>query len=318
MEPDYYIRQGDSGVKISDVLKDENGAAVSIQGATVQFQVYPVGGGAALVSTTATNEQNGDGSDGTKGKVSYTWTGTNTTASGVFLGSWPVTFGGGAVQTYPNGGYILIDITPDPPTTAGKLYVQLAEAKSTLQLSGAFADADILRSLGAASRAVDEITGRRFYLDADASQKRYYSPSDPWTLDVDDIVTVTSLKTDDAGDGTFENTWTLNTDYTQEPLNAASDLEPWTRFCVHPLGTHLFPVGVPRSVEVTGKFGWPVVPDLVAEATTLLANRWLKRKREATFGVSGLGLDGSVVRIMSSDPDAKAMLEPLCRDVLVA
>lgn len=317
-EPDYYIRQGDGGVKISDTLKDASGTPVSIQGATVQFQVFPLSGGAALVSTTATNEQSGDGSDGSKGKVSYTWSTSNTAASGFYLGSWPVTFGGGAVQTFPNAGYILIDISPDPPTTAGTLYVQLAEIKATLEMSGTnFADADILSALNASCRAIDELADRRFYVDADANQVRYYSPTDPWVLDIDDLVTLTSLKTDSTGDGTFETTW-ATTDYLKEPLNAAAEGEPFTRLSTHPLGTQSFPTSYPRTVELTGKFGWPVVPAQIKQATTILTHRLLRRAREVPFGVSGIGLDGSVVRIMAQDPDVVALVTPFSRAVLVA
>jgi hypothetical protein len=172
--------------------------------------------------------------------------------------------------------------------------------------------------LRASCRAIDEICGRRFYPDSDAAQVRYYSPDNYWTLYVDDIVTITTLKTDDGGDGTFENTWTLNSDYIAEPLNAAANSQPWTKLCVHPSGTHFFPANFPRSVELTGKFGWSSVPAQVEEATTLLAHRLLKRARQAPFGISGLGLDGSVVRIMLSDPDVMMLLRPFQVDALVA
>ena len=117
---------------------------------------------------------------------------------------------------------------------------------------------------------------------------------------------------------TFENTWTLNTDYNAEPLNAAANAQPWTKLCVHPRGRHFFPANFPRSVELTGKFGWLSVPSQVEQATTLLAHRLLKRARQAPFGISGLGLDGSVVRIMMSDPDVMMLLRPFQVDALVA
>lgn len=249
------------------------------------------------------------------GGVRYDWAAADVDTAGEYLGWWEVTLPSGKLQDTPEFEFVVIEHVAASPT----LYVQVEEFKSTIELSGtSFSDEDVKIALKAACRAIDEICGRRFYPDSDALQVRYYSPDDMWTLYVDDIVTITSLKTDDGGDGTFENTWTVNTDYIAEPLNAAADAQPWTKLCVHPTGTHYFPTNFPRSVELTGKFGWLTPPAQVEEATSLLAHRLLKRARQAPFGVSGLGLDGSVVRIMMRDPDVCMLLQPFMRDVLVA
>ena len=249
------------------------------------------------------------------GGVRYDWAALDVDTAAEYLGWWEITLPSGKTQDTPEFEFVIVEHSAFIPS----LYVQVEEFKSTIELSGtSFSDEDVKIALRAACRGVDEICGRRFYPDSDALQVRYYSPDDWWTLYVDDIVTVTSLKTDDAGDGTFENTWTLNTDYIAEPLNAVADGQPWTKLCVHPSGTHFFPVNFPRSVELTGKFGWLAVPAQVEEATTLLAHRLLKRARQAPFGVSGLGLDGTAVRIMMRDPDVCSLLAPFMRDVLVA
>lgn len=249
------------------------------------------------------------------GAVRYDWAAGDVDTAAEYLGWWEVTLPSGKTQDTPEFELVVVDHTAFVPS----LYIQVEEFKSTIELSGtSFSDEDVKVALRSACRAIDEICGQRFYPDSDAAQVRYYSPSDYWTLYVDPIVTITSLKTDDAGDGTFENTWTLNTDYTAEPLNAAADSQPWNKLCVHPTGTHLFPANFPRSVQLTGKFGWSVTPAQVEEATTLMAHRLLKRARQAPFGVSGLGLDGSVVRIMMSDPDVMMLLRPFMVDVLVA
>lgn len=193
-------------------------------------------------------------------------------------------------------------------------YVTGTELKATLALTGeTYADSDVSAAVSAASRGIDEICGRRFYLDADALQVRYYSPDSPDSLYVDDIVVVTSLKTDDDGDGTFENTWTLNADYVREPLNAAADGKPWTLLRRHPASSYLFPTSYPRSVELTGQFGWSAVPAAIEQATTIAAHRLLKRAREVPFGIAGIGLDGSAVRIVSTDPDVIALVRPFSR-----
>ena len=249
------------------------------------------------------------------GGVRYDWAALDVDTAAEYLGWWEITLPSSKTQDTPEFELVVVEHVAFVPS----LYVQVEEFKSTIELSGtSFSDEDVKMALKSACRAVDEICGRRFYPDADANQVRYYSPENYWTLYIDDIVTITSLKTDDSGDGTFENTWTLNTDYTSEPLNAVADSQPWTKLCVHPSSSRFFPANFPRSVELTGKFGWNVVPAQVEEATTLLAHRLLKRARQAPFGISGLGLDGSVVRIMMSDPDVMMLLRPFQRDVLVA
>src|SRR5262249_42740226 len=118
--------------------------------------------------------------------------------------------------------------------------------------------------------------------------------------------------TDDDADAVFENTWTQNTDFVLEPLNAASDTEPWTAVRVQPYTSRIFYCW-PRSLRVTGKFGWLTPPPAVKQATELLAARLLKRSREAPFGVVGLGLDEGAVRIPRLDPDVAALLGPYMR-----
>lgn len=193
-------------------------------------------------------------------------------------------------------------------------YVTQAALKATLSLTGeTFADADIDAALEAASRSVDGHCRRRFYADADVNQIRYYSPFSKSLLPIDDLVTLTTLKTDPGGDGTFEETWTLNTDFNLLPLNPelidATNRWPSTQIETHPLGSFYFPTSYPRSVQVTGKFGWAAVPPQVKEATTILAHRLLKRAREAAFGVVGLGLEGGAVTISKTDPDLAGLLD---------
>lgn len=289
-------------ITIDGVPKDLTGHTVKLKMRLANSSTLKVNADALVVSAVA-------------GTVRYDWTGTDTDTAGNYLLWWEVTTtAGGNVQDV---GEAFVQILAHAPVSQD--YVEFEELKSTLTLQGAsFADLDVKIAISSASRAIDELTDRRFYPDADAAQVRYYSPEWADVLYVDDIVTITSLKTDDAGDGTFENTLVLNTDYTREPLNAALDGEPYTCLRIHPLSSREFPIMYPRTVELTGKFGWLVPPAPIKQATTILAHRLLKRAREVPFGVSGVGIDGSVVRIMAQDPDVVSLVQPYSRRVLVA
>lgn len=213
--------------------------------------------------------------------------------------------------------------------SGSNLYAQLADVKATLDLTAeTFADPDISLALSSASRAVDNICERRFWLDTDATSVRYYTPRRSGKLlQIDDLVEFTSLETDSDGDGTFENSWTLNSDFVFEPLNATADGEPFTMVRVHPNGRFCLPGGrtgivsvpiVPRSVKLTGQFGWAEVPDGVGQATGILAGRLMRRAREAPFGVIGFAMEGgaSVTSLARNDPDVMMLLKPYVRPLM--
>jgi hypothetical protein len=58
------------------------------------------------------------------------------------------------------------------------------------------------------------------------------------------------------------------------------------------------------------------VPARVTLACSILASRYIKRLREAPFGIAGVGADGAVVRIMSVDPDVRSLLDPLATPLI--
>lgn len=188
-------------------------------------------------------------------------------------------------------------------------YLTVAELATTLSLGGeTFADADLALAITAASRDVERRTGRKFWLD---SATRYYYPSGSCRVWIDDAKTVSSVEQDTGLDGTFSETWTLDTDYILEPLNASAEGEPFTAIKLTPRTSKvLYP---DARIRVAGQFGWAAVPDEVVQATTILAARLVKRTREAPFGVAGFGIDGGAVRVSSVDPDVDALLAGLVR-----
>jgi hypothetical protein len=180
-------------------------------------------------------------------------------------------------------------------------------------------DTTLQSALDSASAQVDAFCDRVF---TDGSvTTRLYTVSDTGRLDIDPISSTTGLvvKTDDNADGTFETTWTLDTDFRLEPINAAAFGEPWTRLSV--LGTRWFPkIQYRPGVQVTAKFGWPggTAPAPVKHATLIQASRlWLRKN--APFGVAGSVEFGSEVRLLAKlDPDVESLLRPYRRNWWVA
>lgn len=203
-------------------------------------------------------------------------------------------------------------------------YATLAELKTFVGIpTGDTQDDTALQlALDASSTQVEGFCDRLFTADAVATT-RWYSVDDTGRLDVDPISTTTGLvvATDDNGDGTAETTWTLNTDFRLEPINAAltSPVEPWTTLVA--LGTRWFPKLQYRpGVSVTAKFGWPTgtAPQAVKLATLIQASRLFKRK-DAPFGVAGSVEFGSEMRLLNElDRDAQNLLRPFRRNWWVA
>lgn len=295
---------GNLNPSITETITNEDGTAHDLTGQTVKFKLRPVGS----TSATYTVDAAAVVVSAAAGTVRYDWVAGDVTAigttGGMYLCWWEVTTtAGGKKQDMAEA------VIEWRAHSSGNAYVELEQLKSTAELTGhPFADQDALAALAAASRAVDEATGRRFYLDADAAQVRYYTANGTRRLLIDDLVTLTTLKVDRGGDGTFEETWTVGTDFVLDPLNAAADARPYESVLIRYYRGLTWPSGVEKGVEVTGKFGWLTVPAEIKVATTMIAARLLKRMREAPFGVVALGLDGNAVRISRTDPDVAQLL----------
>lgn len=199
-------------------------------------------------------------------------------------------------------------------------YATLADLKQFVNIPDAVDDTVLQLALDAAGAQVDNYCDRTFGADAVVTT-RWYTATESGMVAVDPISTTTGLvvATDDNGDGTAETTWTINTDFRLEPINAAAAGEPWTRLVA--LGTRWFPRSQYRpGVSVTAKFGWPggVAPAPVKLATLIQASRLFKRK-DAPFGVAGSVEFGSEMRLLNEvDRDAQNLLRPYRRNWWVA
>lgn len=183
-------------------------------------------------------------------------------------------------------------------------YVTVPELKTQLGITDAAYDVTLTRVASAASRAVDRWCNRRFFTTA-ADEARYFTASSANETHLGDTVSITSVASDPAADGTFTTAW-ASTAWRLAPYNASLDGEP---FYVLEAATRspLFPLHG-RGVRVTGKFGWASVPDDAKEAVIMLALRYFRRK-DAPFGVAGSGEMG-FIRVRP-DSDVAELLHPL-------
>jgi hypothetical protein len=161
-------------------------------------------------------------------------------------------------------------------------------------------------ALDAATEWIEERTGLNF--NADTGTK-YYTADDYNLLFIDDLINLTTLKTDDDADGVYETTWGAD-DYILEPVND----NPKRLIRANPnTGDYNLPKGVTNGVEVVGKFGTTTaanIPKRVKAACLLIAHRLWKRHR-VLFGIAGthsLGVMVIKARI-TEDSDVVALLE---------
>lgn len=185
-------------------------------------------------------------------------------------------------------------------------YATLAEVKAALRITDSTDDTLLENSIEGASRRIDGYCNRFFYQKS-ATVTMY--PRDNYYIQLaDDLVSVTTLKTDDDGDGSYETTWTVSTDYLLEPLNATVQSRPYRR--VVAVGGKTFPLVPlpdPPSVQLVGVWGWSAVPDDVREACILLSMRQFARYN-AALGV--VGFADMAVQVRAVDPDVRDLLNP--------
>lgn len=191
-------------------------------------------------------------------------------------------------------------------------YATLSEVKAALRLTDSVDDDLIEIAINAASREIDGYCERTFYNGGTAT--REFIPANSFVTEIDDLQSVTSIKTDGDGDGNYETTWTT-ADYQLEPLNGfVSGIEqPYTR--IKAIGDYLFPVydvqntnSYQASVQITGVWGWESIPDAVRQACILSSLRQFKRY-DAPLGIAGFG-DYGPMRVSRVDPDIEQMLSP--------
>lgn len=199
------------------------------------------------------------------------------------------------------------------------LYVQLDQLKTRLsiELTDTTDDDELNLACSSASRAIDQYCERHFF---QVTEARTFQPKNLYQLDLpeyNDLVSVTTLKTDTSGDGVYETTWATS-DYQLLPYNpsAAPETRPYTKVkAINRLFPMLYtPLLRTNTVQITGVWGWPAVPYAITQAAQILAAEMFKLK-DAPFGVAGFG-DYGVVRIREN-PKLAAYAGPYRRNVVM-
>lgn len=192
------------------------------------------------------------------------------------------------------------------------LYADTDTLKATLEISGTtLYDDDLDTAIAAASAAIDNLLNRTFGRSATDETRLYSTTGLKSPVHVDDLAAYTSLLVDRDGDGTYEETWTRDTDFRLLPLNASTLNQPWTHIETLRGGNYTLP-GTGGVLKLTGRYGWPSPPAPIVEAAALIAEQLFKRKRDAPFGVQAISLGDTTIaaQIARRDPHLSLLLAP--------
>jgi hypothetical protein len=211
-------------------------------------------------------------------------------------------------------------------------YASVAEFKAAVGVDDTVDDANIQRSLDAATAFIENYCGRVFTPQDTSLSVRTFDPAGspsgsrlgpPFSwffgmgmgapgmdrLDVPDVASVTAIALDQTLDGSFSTslpvgTWMLYPlDIGQPGVNGN-----YTQIRLRPTAPYAFWPGY--QVRVTGMWGWPTAdapPAPVREANILVANRYFRRP-SAPFGVWEGPQMGQLATLPSNDPDVVQLL----------
>lgn len=192
-------------------------------------------------------------------------------------------------------------------------YINDQEFRDYIKSKGTEQSDLISDAITAASRAADAYCGRHFYVVENTT--RYFCADGFYCVQFGvDLANTTGLTVlvDSDGNGTYDDTWTFDTDFILEPVNQISNgITGWPYTKLRAIGSKTFPtVTLPAqrpAVKVTGNWGWTDVPTPVKQAVKVIAAQYYKLA-EAPLGVAGFG-DFGVVRVRDN-PQASSLLAP--------
>lgn len=187
-------------------------------------------------------------------------------------------------------------------------YVTAADLKAYVRISDTVDDAILAKAISAASRAIDQFTGRQFG-SVSAPETRHYTGEwdrriGRWVVFHDDVMSV-------SGFGVQTSRGIVDA-YDLKPVNNSNVGLPWTHIVVKDTSTTQ-PTCLLDDVAITAVWGWSTVPVAVQQATLLQASRLFSR-RTSPFGVAGSPDLGNELRLLAQvDPDVAVSLRPYIR-----
>ncbi len=105
MQDTFYLKRGDTSPSLIYALDP---SSTVLTGATVRFNMR-LSGGAVVVNRQPAVIVTATGAP----TVRYDWLGADTDTAGFFEAEFEVTYAGGAVETFPNNGFIRVNIDGD-------------------------------------------------------------------------------------------------------------------------------------------------------------------------------------------------------------
>lgn len=228
------------------------------------------------------------------------------TSAGWWALVWTVTGTGAGTQTQR----VYVGPVDALPPDLLPIYVSLEDFKSSSAIPQTETTRDdlILDRIRAAARAIDDATGRRFWLDDTATARKFTArgrlldTEDGQRFLLDDLGAAPTLV--EYGSG---STWTAvaSSAYETSPDNALARGKPVTGLLYL---NGCWPVGYGTQLRVTGRWGFPAIPDPIKQANQILAARYFKRK-DSPEGVMG-SADFGFIRMARTDPDVAELIRP--------
>jgi len=103
----FYVKQNDTTPSLRAALKNGDNDAIDLTNATCRFHMRKIG------STTVSVDEAAQIVTEATGIVQYNWTASDTATVGSYQGEFEVTYPDNTIETFPNNGYIRVEITDD-------------------------------------------------------------------------------------------------------------------------------------------------------------------------------------------------------------
>ena len=103
----FYIKQNDTSPSMLATLQDANDTAIDLTSASVRFHLRPISSSTVKVDAPVTIVT------ADEGIVRYDWLAADTDTIGSYQAEFEVTYADASIETFPNDGYIRVEIISD-------------------------------------------------------------------------------------------------------------------------------------------------------------------------------------------------------------